>query len=77
MSIAYNKTKAILQGHVSAEEAEPLAEWVRKHPKGALDMAECDSLHAAVVQVLLALQPKMTALPANPWLAAALSRPAL
>ncbi len=76
MSIAYNKTKAVLQGHVTVEDAEPLAEWVRKHPKGALEMAACDSLHAAVVQVLLALRPKLASPPDNPWLVAAMARPA-
>jgi hypothetical protein len=74
MSIAYNKSKAVLKGHVTVEDAEPLAQWVREHPRGALEMSECDSLHAAVVQVLLALRPPLKSPPRNPWLAAAMSR---
>lgn len=76
MSIAYTRTKAVLREHVTVEDAEPLAEWVRKHPKGALEMAGCDSVHAAVVQVLLALRPRLASPPGDPWLAAAMSRPA-
>jgi hypothetical protein len=31
-------------------------------------------MHAAVLQVLLALQPKITGVPADPWLRAALNK---
>lgn len=74
MSIQYLKTKAVLQGHVSVEDAEPLSQWIRQHPKGKLEMAECDSLHAAVVQVLLALRPPLASKPNNTWLVSALAR---
>jgi hypothetical protein len=73
MAVQFKRAKAHLSGHVSAEEAEPLGQWVLRHPKGSLDLADCESLHAAALQVLLALRPRLAALPADPWLAAAIN----
>jgi hypothetical protein len=64
---------ARLSGAVAIEEAEALAEWLRVTPDAALDLSACETLHSAVLQVLLAAAPRCTAPPADPWLAALLS----
>ncbi len=49
----------------TAEDAEPLLEWMLAHPKGKINLKYCSSLHSAIVQVLLALQPEISAWPEN------------
>lgn len=73
MGIRYLKTHAALEGHVSAEDAEPLLAWLRTHKAPAVHLGKCEHLHAAALQVLLALKPVLKAAPADPWLAAALA----
>ncbi|MBX9749219.1 MAG: hypothetical protein K5Q68_06340 [Roseococcus sp.] len=63
---------ARLSGAVVIEEAEALAEWLRATPDAALDLSECQGLHSAVLQVLLAAAPRLLAPPPDPWLAALL-----
>jgi len=72
MAIRYLKKYAALEGRVTVEEAEQLQEWLKLQAAPAVNMAKCEQVHAAVLQVLLALHPKVTAAPANPWLKAAL-----
>jgi hypothetical protein len=72
MPVRYLKKHAALEGHVSVEDAEALAQWLRGHPNPAVHLGKCEQVHAAVLQVLLALRPKLLAPPAHGWLAAAL-----
>lgn len=73
MGIRYLKKYAALEGQVSAEDAEALQRWLQSQPRPAVNLAKCDDVHAAVLQVLLALQPKrMGPPPTSAWLAAAL-----
>lgn len=72
MAIRYLKTHAALEGHLSAEEAEGLLAWLRSHPKGQVHLGRCESLHAALLQTLLAIQPRIKAAPADVWLCQAL-----
>jgi hypothetical protein len=61
-----------LAGHVSAEDAEPLAAWLLAHPGAPVELADDATLHGAALQVLLALRPPLAHPPAERWLAAAL-----
>lgn len=72
MAIRYLKKHAALEGHVGAEDAEALAGWLRMQSTPAVHLGKCEQVHAAVLQVLLALQPKVIAAPVEPWLARAL-----
>lgn len=72
MAIRYLKKHAALEGHVSVEDAEALAQWLREQKTPAVHLGKCEQVHAAVLQTLLALQPKVVAPPPDPWLAAAL-----
>jgi hypothetical protein len=72
MSIRYLKKHAALEGHVRVEEAEVLARWIGDHAAPAVHLGKCEHVHAAVLQVLLALKPRVVVPPPDPWLAAAL-----
>lgn len=63
MAIHYLKTLARLEGHVSAEEAEGLQQWLREGRRRSLDLGRCESLHTAVLQTLLALRPPIKTAP--------------
>lgn len=75
MPIRYDDARAVFDGHVAVDDAEPLAQWLAVTPAGAVDLAACDHVHAAVLQVLMALRPPVAAAPADPWLAGALAAP--
>ena len=72
MAIRYLKKHAALEGHVSVEDAEALAAWLRGHKAPAVHLGKCQQLHAAVLQTLLALRPKVVEPPGDPWLSRAL-----
>ena len=74
MPIRYLKKYAALEGHVSVDDAETLSQWLRNQNAPAVHMAKCQQVHAAVLQVLLALNPRVSAVPPDPWLAAAVAR---
>jgi hypothetical protein len=76
MPIRYLKKHAALEGHVGVDDAETLANWLRDQNAPAVHLGKCEQVHAAVLQVLLALQPRISAPPAERWLAAALLRAA-
>jgi hypothetical protein len=73
MSIRYLKKHAALEGVVTVEDAEPLLQWLRTQARPAVHLGRCEHVHAAVLQVLLVLRPKLVALPGDPWLAGALA----
>jgi len=73
MAIRYLKKYAALEGHVSAEDAEALSNWLRTQPVPAVHLGKCEQVHAAVLQVLLCLRPRINAEPPSRWLAAALA----
>ena len=72
MAIRYLKKYAALEGNVSVEDAETLAQWLQQQGDPTVSLAKCEHLHGAVLQVLLALRPKVKEPPADPLLAAVL-----
>jgi hypothetical protein len=73
MTIRYLKKHAALEGVVSVDDAEALAQWLQKQARPAVHLGKCEHLHGAVLQVLLALRPAISAAPADPWLAGVLA----
>lgn len=63
MPINFLKTVAKLEGRCEVDEAETLFEWLQEHPGGRVNLKECQALHAAVVQVLMALKPPISVAP--------------
>lgn len=72
MSIRYLKKHAALEGVVTVEDAEGLLQWLREQARPAVHLGKCEHVHAAVLQVLLVMEPKLVAPPPQPWLAHAL-----
>lgn len=78
MPIEFRKTSALFTEIVTVEEAEPLLEWLLKHPKGKLDLSGISHLHPANLQVLMAAGAKIQKFPKDEalagWLASALDK---
>ena len=74
MTIRYLKKHAALEGIVGVDDAEALTQWLLRQTAPAVHLGKCEHLHGAVVQVLLALRPKLTVPPADPLLASVLAR---
>ncbi len=73
MPIRYLKKHAALDGVVTVDDAESLAQWLQRQGAPAVHLGKCEHVHGAVLQVLLALKPRLCAPPADPWLAAILA----
>jgi hypothetical protein len=73
MAIEYKKSLAVFTEFVGVEEAENLLQWLLKNPKGKINLAACEHIHAANLQVLMAIKPIVAAWPADEdlqrWLA--------
>jgi hypothetical protein len=74
MTIRYLKKYAALEGIVGVDDAEALTQWLLQQHAPAVHLGKCDHLHGAVLQVLLALRPKVAVPPVDPLLASALAR---
>jgi len=77
MAITYQKKVAVFQDNVGVEEAEELLEWLIKNPKSKLNLDDCRHLHAANLQVIMAVKPAIAVWPKDAklcvWLEAALN----
>lgn len=63
MSIEYKKTVAIMEGECAVEDAEVLLEWILLNPKGKINLKQCEHMHTAVLQVLMAVNPSVSVWP--------------
>lgn len=63
MAIEYGEGAATLSGVCAVEEAEGLLSWTLQNPEGRVDLSACEHLHTAILQVLLARRPAVTAVP--------------
>ncbi len=70
MPVKLGKKVATLEGVCAVEEAEPLLAWLREHPRGRVNLARLEHPHTAVLQVLMALGPAVSAPPKDRELAA-------
>jgi len=66
-----------LEGECTSDEAETLLRHLLANPGATVDWRHCESLHAAVLQVLMAARPRLRGPPVglalnhfvHPWLA--------
>lgn len=58
-----------LDGHCSVEEAQPLFEALRGIDEPIFDLGRAQTLHTAVVQLILASAGSVRSPPADRWLA--------
>ena len=57
MSVRLDGNVIILEGPCRVEDAEPLLAWLQANRGRIVDLAGAEHLHAAVLQVLMALRP--------------------
>jgi len=69
MSIRFSNRVVYLENECDADDAEPLLIWLREHPKGKVNLKNCQQLHTAVLQVLMAIGPGVTVMPLDQSLA--------
>ncbi|MEH3159752.1 MAG: hypothetical protein PGN08_12995 [Sphingomonas taxi] len=69
MAIRYARTTVHFEGRCAVEEALDLVQFLATHPRAKLSLAKCTGLHAALLQVVMALRPVIASLPADPLLA--------
>jgi hypothetical protein len=76
MTIEWNDGVLACTGTLTVEDAEQLLNEALAHPGLRTDLAGCEHVHAACLQVLMAADARVTAWPAGPaltaWLQAAL-----
>ncbi|WP_134499800.1 hypothetical protein [Microvirga pakistanensis] len=59
MSVRLAGDAIVLEGPCRVEDAEPLLSLLQAGPDRTVDLTEASHLHAAVVQVLMALRPTL------------------
>jgi len=69
MPVKLGKQVAILEGLCAVEEAEPLWQWLRERPGRKVNLKGLRHPHTAVLQVLMAARPAVTAPPRDEALA--------
>jgi hypothetical protein len=57
-----------LDGNVILMDAEPLLGWLQADMRRVVDLAGAEHLHAAVLQVLIALRPALRGTAKDPFL---------
>lgn len=68
MPITYDEQTAVVSGRIGAEECQDFMTWIQSHPQGQIDLTDCEHLHAAGLQCLMALRPTIRAESADPRL---------
>lgn len=69
MPIRYDADLARFEAACTVEDALPLAEWLEATAAPRVDLSACTDLHTALLQLLLAARPTMTAGPEDAFLA--------
>ena len=69
MGMDIQENTLVISDILGVEEAESLLEWLLAHRDGQLDLTACVHLHAANLQVLMALRPAIHSWPKDPALA--------
>jgi hypothetical protein len=79
MTIAFNDGVLVCADTLAVDDAELLLQMLMERPGAAADLAACEHVHGACLQVLMAAAVDVRAWPAAPalagWLRAALAQP--
>ena len=51
--------RIMLEGVCPVDDAEPLQQLLIRHPSADVDWSGCEQAHTAVLQVLMAVEPKI------------------
>jgi hypothetical protein len=55
----------VLEGSCPSEDAEKLLQHLASNPAATVDIRRCESAHTAVIQVLMALKPRLLGVPSD------------
>jgi hypothetical protein len=58
----------VLEGACRVEDAETLLGWLQADPSRVVDLTHAEHLHAAVLQILMALGPTLTGADKNDFI---------
>lgn len=70
MSVRVADGIILLEGRCRIEEAETLLGYLLEVPGRRVDLSACETLHSAVVQIMMATRPVMASKPVDPFLCA-------
>lgn len=70
MPVVIEVGRARIDGAARVEDAEALVSFLENTPDGEVDLAGASHLHTAVLQVLMAYRPDISAMPDQPMLLA-------
>lgn len=65
MTIRIDGDHIHIEGIARVEDAEPLVVALQASPASDVDLSGCEDLHAAVLQTLLVLRPRISGLSEN------------
>ncbi|MFF5227943.1 hypothetical protein [Dactylosporangium sp. NPDC000521] len=68
MALELRERTAVLSEAVTVEEVEELVAWLRRTPEARVDLRNCNHLHTAAFQAILAFGPKLSATPVDSFL---------
>lgn len=68
MSAVIDGTTILLRGRCSVEDAETLLGALQEYPALVVDISGAQSMHMAVLQILLSVRPTLAGTPADPFL---------
>ncbi|KUL35835.1 hypothetical protein [Actinoplanes awajinensis] len=70
MPLELHDENATLVGVVAVDEVEQLVGWLRSCSRPRVSLRKCSHLHTGALQALMLFQPKISAVPRDPFLAA-------
>ncbi|HLN24415.1 MAG TPA: hypothetical protein VK558_10560 [Patescibacteria group bacterium] len=68
MPLRFSKTSVVFEEGCAVEEALPLLEFLQVHPAARVNLRACTHMHTAILQVLMAVRPKVATLPGEDFL---------
>lgn len=68
MPIKFSGAVARFEGQCRLDEASALFEWLEQTPAAKIDLAECEHMHTAILQILMVAKPELLASPASRFL---------
>lgn len=68
MPLHFADERIYLSGVVSIEEAEMLCQVLAEHRDAVIDLSDCEHMHTAILQVLLAARPERIVPPGDRFL---------
>lgn len=74
MPLVHDGDVVRFDGHCEVEEALPFLERLNEPPSLRVALADCATLHTALLQVLAAARPEIVSMPANRMLATLVER---